>query len=291
MNNPLVTICIPTLNGSKFLKQALDSIIAQTYNNIEVVVSDDSSMDSTVELLQEFKSKVNFPVSIYKHEPNGIGANWNNCIRKARGEYIKFLFQDDLLYPNCVHEMVTYLTENKSIGLVGCKRDIIIEGEKNESIEKWLSIYENLQSQIEEGDMVTILDSRFFSREDFLLPPLNKIGEPPTVMFKRKIVEEVGYFDEDLEQKLDYVFYYRILKKYPIAIINRPLASFRLHDKQATQINHKKRIPDRKRYDEILYKEFYTLLHPKHKKKLALKYCLKAKLINKLHRAFRRLRS
>ena len=288
---PLVSICIPTYNGTLFLQQALDSVKEQTYKNIEVIVSDDHSKDSTLELLRAFQKEVDFPVDIYDHSPSGIGANWNNCIRMAHGEYIKFLFQDDLLHPECIFEMVTFFTENPYIGLVGCKRDIIVEGKINKMIKQWLNVYENLQKQFEVNDKVTFIDKGLFSREDFNVPPLNKIGEPPSVMFRRQIVNEVGYFDEDLEQKLDYVFYYRILKKRSIAIINRSLASFRVHENQATRLNSRKQIPDFKRYNEILYKEFYILLHPTHKKKLALKYSIKAKLINKLQRALRRFRS
>ena len=79
------------------------------------------------------------------------------------------------------------------------------------------------------------MDNTLFGRLDFKKSPYNKIGEPPTVLFKKEIIEEVGYFDEQLKQVLDYVFYYRILKKHPIAILNKKLVSFRIHENQATQ--------------------------------------------------------
>ena len=87
----LVSVCIPTYNGAPFLQEALDSVSQQTYRNIEVIISDDASNDKTLEIIQDFKAKASFPVSIYHHEPKGIGANWNNCIRKANGKFIKFL--------------------------------------------------------------------------------------------------------------------------------------------------------------------------------------------------------
>lgn len=95
----LISICIPTFNGEKYLQEALDSVKSQTYQNIEVIISDDNSNDITLQICQNFKEKVSFPVYIYEHDPSGIG---NNCIFYAYGEYIKFLFQDDILETNCL---------------------------------------------------------------------------------------------------------------------------------------------------------------------------------------------
>jgi glycosyltransferase involved in cell wall biosynthesis len=96
-NTPdLISICIPTYNGENYILEALNSIKNQSYKNIEVIISDDNSNDKTLEICEKFKSEVDFPVYIYNHLPNGIGSNWNNCILKSKGDYIQFLFQDDL---------------------------------------------------------------------------------------------------------------------------------------------------------------------------------------------------
>ncbi len=291
MKNPLVSICIPTFNGAKFLQEALESVKCQTYNNIEVIISDDESKDITLEMVDNFKSSVDFPVSVIIHTPSGIGANWNNSIRHANGIYIKFLFQDDVLYPTCIAEMVTLFESNPQFGLVGCKREFIIEEKPSTEIYKWLEKYENLQIQFEkENDKVTIIDKSLFAQKKFLKSPLNKIGEPPTVMFRKEIINEVGFFDENLKQILDYVFYYRILKNHPIAIINKPLVKFRIHSSQATNINRNKKIDDYEIYKMILFKEFLYLLHPHHKKKLVLKFSKLARIKKKISSVLRKLR-
>ena len=87
--NPLVSICIPTYNGAKFIAEAMDSAIKQTYSNLEIVVSDDDSKDETLSIIEAYKTKTSIPVSIYNHEPNGIGANWNNCLNKSKGDYVR----------------------------------------------------------------------------------------------------------------------------------------------------------------------------------------------------------
>lgn len=289
-NNKLVSICIPTYNGASFLQEALNSVIKQTYKNIEVIISDDASADNTLEIAEKFKVSVDFPVSIISHKPNGIGANWNNTIKNANGAYIKFLFQDDILYPDCISEMIATFKENPNLGLVACKRDLIVEGDINSTIVDWIDKFKNLQSQFETANNMTIIDKNFFSEEYFLLGNTNKIGEPSAVMFKKEVVKDVGYFDEKLKQILDYVFYYRILKKHPIAIINKPLVAFRIHENQATNVNRNKDISDYKKYKKILYKEFLSLLHPNHKKKLVLKFSKTAQLKKKLKSVLRKFR-
>ena len=271
MPAPLVSICIPTYNGATYLQEALDSVLTQSYTSIEVIVSDDASKDDSLSIVKAFAKKVSFPVKIVPHDPQGIGSNWNHSIRHATGDFIKFLFQDDILESQCIEKMVQLFEEQPTLGLVACKREFIVEGTATSEIEQWIANYGNLQRQFETDEPVTIMTSDFFSRRDFFSSPLNKVGEPPTVMFKKSILDEVGYFQEDLKQILDYVFYYRVLKKYPIAILNESLVKFRIHEKQATNVNRNQKITDYDTYDHILYKEFFPLLHPDTQQRLRVK--------------------
>ena len=283
---PLVSICIPTYNGSAFIGEAMDSAITQTYENLEIIISDDSSKDNTLKIIESYKDKTDIPIYIYKHEPNGIGANWNNAIKCAKGDYIKFLFQDDVLELACIEKMVEVIHRHPSLGLVATKREFIIEGAPTPEIEKWIGTYGNLQSQFERQEKLTVLNSGLFKRPDFLSFPRNKIGEPPTVLFRKSIIDEVGYFDENLDQILDYIFYYRILKKYSIAIINEPLVKFRIHPAQATNVNRSRNISDYEEYDRILYKEFLRLLHKSQRDRLKKMFkkppITKRRIINKI---------
>ena len=291
MPRPLVSICIPTYNGAAFLQEALDSVLAQTFKPLEVIISDDASKDDTLKIVTHFAKNAPFPVKVVPHEPQGIGANWNHSIQHATGTYIKFLFQDDILEPLCVEKMVNLFEKQPELGLVASKRDFIVEGQASPEIEQWIANYGNLQLQFERDEAVTLINSEFFSRKDFFSSPLNKIGEPPTVMFKKSILEEVGYFQEDLKQILDYVFYYRLLKKYPIAIINEPLVKFRIHEQQATNVNRNQKITDYETYDEILYKEFFPLLHPDTQKRLRTKLNPYHHFVFRLKRKLKSLRS
>lgn len=265
---PLVSICIPTFNGARFISDALDSILEQSYSNLEVVISDDSSEDNTLEIVKEYEVKSTFPIRIHNHNSRGIGANWNNCIKYSQGEYIKFLFQDDVLKPKCVEKMVSVLTANDKIALVGSKREFIVSYEnQNAEFENWLRKFRDLQKDItyfkSNDDDKMVLDKFLFKSPDFLKTPLNKIGEPSTFMFRKDILKEVGLFREDLKQVLDYEFCYRILRKRQIAIINDSLCKFRLHENQATQKNKENDSSDYKIYFGLIERDYFWLLNLK----------------------------
>jgi glycosyltransferase involved in cell wall biosynthesis len=272
---PLVSICIPIFNGEQFIVEAMESAINQSYANLEIVISDDASKDTTLQLIEKFKEKTQIPIQIYNHVPNGIGANWNNCIEQAKGEYIKFLFQDDVLKPNCIEEMVNVLEHDKAIGLVASKREFIIEeSHLTEETKKWIKGYGNLQEDLSLTliDGIQYLDKNLFKSNLFLEDPKNKVGEPSAVLFNKKLVKKIGYFREDLKQNLDYEFYYRILKKYKIAILEKELVKFRLHKQQATNANRGNDDHDYVKYDKIIYKDYFWYLNVKKKKDLLKRY-------------------
>lgn len=271
--DPLVSICIPTYNGAEFIAEAMESAIVQTYSNLEIVISDDASTDKTLAIIKSYIIKTKIPIHIYKHHPKGIGANWNNCVRNANGSYIKFLFQDDVLEPNCISTMIELTIKNKKIGLVYCKRNFLYK-ELTDEIKGFISYYGNLHTywdnlEVKEGFKKGV---DYLKDKELIHSPKNKIGEPTAVLLKKECFEKVGYFSEVLEQTLDHEFWYRIMKFYDVGFIDKKLVGFRLHSNQASAINKTKAMPD----DELLYKSYYKLLfwqlHLKNQLKLLKKY-------------------
>lgn len=284
----LVSICIPTFNGEKFIEEALESAINQTYANLEIVVSDDASKDETIKLIEKFKEKTNIPIHIHHHEPIGIGANWNNCIKYAKGEYIKFLFQDDVLYPSCIEEMVLVMNSGIYVGLVSAKRDILIEGPEPFEIKSWMDLHKDLQLKLRpNSDNLFFLDNSFFKNSNFLQHPYNKVGEPSGILFRKYLLQEIGFFREDMIQILDVEFYNRVLKKYKIAIINRKLYAFRIHALQATSLNNGKDQEDLTLYNKILFSDFFWYLNISAKQRLLDNFKpFIGKIFRKLHNFF-----
>ncbi len=270
---PLVSICIPTFNGEAYLQEALDSILQQNSRDFEVIISDDQSTDDTLKIANKFKEAADFPVKIYNHSPKGIGANWNNCIKKAKSKYIKFLFQDDVLYPTCIKKMVSVLESYPKIALVASKRDFIVESSASSALTSWLDKYKDLQATLSnEENNVLVLDKSLFKSIEFLNSPFNKIGEPSVVMFRSNIIKKVGMFNEELKQILDYEFYYRILKRYKVAILPEKLAGFRVHGLQESEKNNMNNVNEKFIFDKILYRFFFRYLRIDHKKELFLKF-------------------
>lgn len=234
-----VSICIPIFNGEKYLLECLSSIKNQTFKDFEVIISDDNSNDSSLKIVEEF-FKDN-PCVNYKVITNlirGIGQNWNNCLKNASGEYIKFLFQDDVLEPECLEKMVKVLNGNFQVGLVGCKRNTLVNSDNQEFIQDWKTRFSNLQVGLPEDLQGNVhLNKNFFKSKGFFADPINKIGEPSTVMFRRSIINEIGYFSLELIQTLDFEYWFKILKKHDIIILNQTLVNFRLHNQQATYVN------------------------------------------------------
>lgn len=233
MNLPLVSVCIPTRNGAKYIEETLNCVLLQSYRPLELIVSDDESSDETIQIISNITKDWSIDVNIFSHTPSTIGANWNNCVRLAKGKYIKFLFQDDLIYPNCISEMVALSETDDRIGLIFCNREII--GDLNDKAD-WFQRYGKLSA--EWNRLNTIQDGNIlFKQRNFFNPPMNKIGEPTVVMLRKQCFDDIGFFSEELKQTLDYQYWYRMLPKYKIGFINEKLAAFRLHENQATQQN------------------------------------------------------
>jgi len=234
---PLVSICIPTYNGAAFIGEAIQSAIAQTYSNIELIISDDGSTDETVAIAQSFQSQTSVDFRIVLHRNYGLSQNWNFCISQAKGQYIKFLFQDDLLAPECIEKMVAVAQQNPEIGMVFSPRGITIaENESNpilrlasQSIKDLHKSWSNLKS-IQPG-------KELLADTNCLNNPINKIGEPSTVLIAARVFEEIGLFDSGLSQYVDLDMWWRIMGNYHIGFVDEKLSSLRIHPEQQTWKN------------------------------------------------------
>ncbi len=268
--NPLVSICIPTYNGNEFIREALKSALAQTYSNTEIIISDDRSSDGTVKTVKEILKKTKIPYKIIDHIPSGIGANWNNCVQNSKGKYIKFLFQDDTLEPDCISKMVELAEADDEIGLVFSKRNFICKN-KSREFDKWIEKYSNLHIHWKNLKQINSGRDLLKGCSNLLKDPKNKVSEPPAVLLRKDIFSKTGYFNENLIQVLDYEFWYRVFKSYKIGFIDECLINFRLHQKQTTQKN-KGNSSDYSVYERLLYKNLFWQLHPKVQKYLLINY-------------------
>lgn len=281
-----VSICIPIFNGERFLEECLLSVKNQTFKDFEIVFSDDKSTDLSLNIVEKFLRDSSWIKSkVVINDIRGIGENWNNCLRNASGEFIKFLFQDDLLESTCLEKMVDFLDLNNNVALVGSKRSFIVSHNNvSSNINEWIKTYSDLQKEFRIDGEFFLFDQSLFKRLDFLEIPRNKIGEPSTVMFRKEVIEKVGFFRNDLEQSLDYEYWYRILKYYNIAILDEKLVKFRLHPQQATIVNKNRSIQDYDIYEKIIFFNYFLLISSSLRKKLFFKVTSLGKLIFKFYK-------
>lgn len=252
-DSPLVSVCIPVYNGEEFLLEALESVKWQTYSNLELIISDDLSKDRSLEIIKHFLKENHFPNRLVTNTERGIGMNWNNCVRHATGKYIKFLFQDDLLFPDCISDMVELAESDDEVGLVFSDRYILLE-KTNTAHVNWYSSNSEpnqkwsfpLKTGIYLGKHI-LKDHKLFT-----VKPWNKLGEPSSMLFRKSVFEKVGLFDTQLIQYLDLEFSLRVLSKFKFGYIQKQLSAFRLHEKQASSTFSKKNISER----SILLRKF-----------------------------------
>jgi len=123
----VVNICIPVYNGERFIKETLDSIVAQDYKNKEIIISDNASTDKTPKIIQEYVGK--YGIKCYRNEQylSEGEYNFNRCIGLAKGDLICVYHADDVYKPNIVSKCVELFEKYNNVGAVFTMADIINE--------------------------------------------------------------------------------------------------------------------------------------------------------------------
>nr|WP_242026129.1 glycosyltransferase [Limnothrix sp. FACHB-881] len=287
---PLVTIAIPTYNGRRYVDEALASALQQSYPHLEVFVSDDGSTDGTIEQLQAAAAQDPQRIQLVAGPQAGMVANWNHCAEFARGKYLKFLHQDDLLDRDCLKAMVALAESDPEIALVFAPRRLLLDpsAAQDPASQRLAAGSENLHhgwshlQAVQPGvDLLrdprlllaptdpTKLDKLKKLFQDPVDPvekvgQINKIGEPSAVLVRTDALLAVGGFDPALKQLVDLDLWLRLLAKYKVGFIARPLSSRRIHAQQVTQLNsaEKELETDARRfYHKLVAAPWFDQLH------------------------------
>jgi glycosyltransferase involved in cell wall biosynthesis len=127
MNKPLVTIGIPVFNGEEFVEDAVRSAMGQTFRDLEIVISDNASTDSTADILERLAAE-DPRIRIFRNATNlGAAPNYNRCFEEGRGTFFKWLAHDDRMKPSFVKAAVDALTDNPRAVLVNATTEYIDE--------------------------------------------------------------------------------------------------------------------------------------------------------------------
>jgi len=186
-----VSIVMSAYNCESFLKQALDSIMNQSYTEFELILIDDASTDSTKIIIQNFAGKYSRISAIYNDVNQGLTANLNTAISLAKGEYIARMDADDISLPSRIQKQIKFLDEHPEIDLVGSAAyDINEYGEE----------IQLRQSPNLHDDIIA------------LLPKANPITHS-TVMFRKESFASIGYYNEAYRTTQDYDMWFRAAGK------------------------------------------------------------------------------
>lgn len=202
---PVVTVIIPTYNRPTYLREAIDSVIAQTFRDWELIIVDDGSTDETPTVIAEYLRRDARIRMI--HQPNvGPGSSRNVGLRDARGEFIAFLDDDDLWLPEKLEVQLEKYRCKPELGLLyaQCRTE-----RPGQPPKVW-------PSQPGMNTLQRLININF-------IPTL-------TVMVRKRCLDQVGEFDGRLRVSHDYDLWLRIAERFPFGCVPKVLARYRLHD-------------------------------------------------------------
>jgi glycosyltransferase involved in cell wall biosynthesis len=205
----LVSVIIPCYNQARFLGEAIESVLSQTYPHFEVVVVDDGSTDNTSEVASRYAG-----VRCIRQENQGLAGARNTGIRHSRGGYLVFLDADDRLLPDAVAVGLRYLKDHPECAFVsGHCRFTAVDGSP---------LPTPPQTPIEGDHYETLLRNTY-------------IWSGATVMYRRAVFETVGVFDTSLDAAEDWDLYLRVVREYPVCHHDEVVAEYRQHGTNMTR--------------------------------------------------------
>lgn len=210
-----VSVIMASYNHDKYVGRAIESVIKQTYSNWEMIIIDDCSNDSSVQIIQQYKDE---RITFYQAKENqGTICTFNELLKRARGEYIAILGSDDMWYPDKLQKQIEYLENNNEIAVCFSHADIIDEDEKMYLQDEECDMNVNTFNQVNrtQGEIFRY----FFVNGNYFCHPSSVV--------RRSVVEEIGRFDLRFRQLHDYYYWIKILQKYPVYIIQEPLVKYR----------------------------------------------------------------
>lgn len=209
----MVSIVLPCYNGAKMIGEAIESIIAQTYTDWELIIVNDCSTDNTLEVAKSYAAK-DKRIRVFSNEKNSkLPATLNHGFREARGEYWTWTSDDNLLLPTMLEELCKFLDENPEVGFV-------ISDLANIDIDGNILSYDLFPDNIAEQ-----------------LPLRNCVGA--SFMYRSSVAQKAGEYREDLFLVEDYEYWIRLLSYTKFAHIPKVLYQYRIHSQSLTSTRQK----------------------------------------------------
>lgn len=216
MSGPLVSVIVPTHDHERFVRETLDSVFAQTYPHLQVIVSDDASTDGTVALVREaYGDRVDLVAS----EVNtGISGNFNRALGAVRGELVAWLDGDDLMRPHRIERQVAALEARPDAA--GCIADAeVLQWPSGEVLGRFTTLV-NGRTGVRDGGIELLFDPNYA-----MLPSVS--------LLRASCIPEHG-FDERIPVLNDWLFHIEVFRRGPVVAVDEVLGSYRRHGGNVT---------------------------------------------------------
>ena len=202
-DNPKISVIMSVYNGEKYLREAIESILNQTFTDFEFIIVNDGSTDNSLEIIKSYNDE---RIKIINNEKNiGLTKSLNKALAQARGEYIARQDADDISLPSRFEEQIKYLEEHPDVVLLGTSSYNIDESGK--IIGKKIALAKPTMGNL-------------FKENQFI---------HGSVMFKKEVVDELGYYNELFNYSQDYELWLRIANHYPVRNLTQRLYKSRSH--------------------------------------------------------------
>ena len=218
MANPRVSIVVPAYNNGRFIEATMDSILAQTFEDFEVVVADHSSTDDTWDRLQPYARDRRVRL-LTTPAGGGAPANWKRVTDEATGELVKLVCGDDLISPDCLAEQVAAIDSAPGVVLVSCQRDLI--DARGNPVTRARGL----------GGLTGRVDGREAARRA-VMAGTNIFGEPGCVLMRRDVLEAAGGWADTEPYVIDQQTFCNVLMAGDFYAVPKSLASFRMSASQ-----------------------------------------------------------
>jgi glycosyltransferase involved in cell wall biosynthesis len=234
VHGPLISICVPTYNASRYIEQTMATVLYQDYENREIIIVDDASQDDTWERLQKYSSVPG--IRLFRNQSNlGIGGNWNRCLELAEGEYVKYVHCDDICYPDCVSTLVAEAARFPEAALLFASRHFLLDEMSPTTVN--LRFVRFLLSIGERQKAITPGMNHGRDVLNVLFPGCqNIVGEPTATLIRTRALSDLGGFDERFRQLIDIEAWVRLLLVHGAVFIPRALCQWRVHERQASSL-------------------------------------------------------
>lgn len=238
----LVSLVVASYNHAGFLARRMDSLVGQTYQDIEILVIDDCSPDNSVEILRRYEAHPKVRL-VVREENGGWVTVSNQGVDMSSGEFVLFANCDDDCDPRMVERLVDAIQQHPSAGIAFC-RSLMVD-EDDHVIGNDFSIREASFRQRCSGDaLLSKAEASRFLLHSCVIPNLS------AALFRRECFAEVGYLSSDYRVCCDWDIFFRIAARYDIAYVAEPLNRFRQHKTTIRSVTK----------DRVVYEEYFRLL-------------------------------